>query len=158
MSEQQLTYQGILEMFQETAWQIQETDKIARESHKKIFALGSRIGEIIENMVGGNKIIDKFRALGYEIVQCGRNISFEYIKLDIRGEIDLFLEDGEIAILIEVKTTLTTADVQRHIERMEKYRRCADARGDKRRFVGAVADIQKDTESNSDSILQENFP
>jgi methanogenic corrinoid protein MtbC1 len=124
---------------QETDRYIKETNRVAREAHKKISKLGSRIGDIIENMVGGNKIIEKFRALGYEIVQCGRNISFEYIKLNIRGEIDLFLENGEIAILIEVKTTLTMADVRRHIDRLEKYRRCADARGDKRRFIGAVA-------------------
>ena len=42
--------------------------------------------------------------------------------------------------MIEVKTTLETADVRRHIERLEKYRRYANASsGDKRRFIGAVA-------------------
>ena len=42
-------------------------------------------------------------------------------------------------ILIEVKTTLETADVRKHIRQLEQYRCCADVRGDKRRFVGAVA-------------------
>ena len=117
---------------------MQETDRQIKEAHKKISALGSRIGEIIENMVSGN-IVDKFQAFGYEILQCGRNIKYEYKKIGIRGEIDLFLENGEIAILVEVKTSLETADVHRHMERLEEYRRCADARGDKRRFIGAVA-------------------
>ncbi|MDR0327041.1 MAG: PD-(D/E)XK nuclease family protein [Planctomycetaceae bacterium] len=145
MSEKPLTYEGVLEMFretreqmQETNRQIQETWRIAREAHRKISSLGSRIGEIVENMVGGDKVIDLFQALGYEISQYHRNTSFGR-ELGLRGEIDLFLENGNVAILIEVKTTLRTADVREHMERLEKYRRCADARGDKRRFIGAVA-------------------
>ena len=152
MSGQPLTYEGILELFRElkeqmsetarqmkeTDRRMKETDRIARKAHKKVSELGSRIGEIIENMVAGN-IVDKFQALGYEILQCARNVKYEYKKLKIRGEIDLFLEDGEIAILIEVKTTLETADVRKHIGQMEEYRHIADARGDKRRFIGAVA-------------------
>jgi hypothetical protein len=117
-----------------------EFDRRNKALDKKISALGSRIGEIVENMVGGNgNIVDKFQAFGYEILQCARNVKYAYKKLKIRGEIDLFLEDGDVAILIEVKTTLETADVRRHIERLEEYRRYADARGDKRRFIGAVA-------------------
>jgi len=78
--------------------------------------------------------------LAYDVTECSRNKFFENKKLGIRGEIDLFLDDGDVAILIEVKTTLETADVRKHIERLEKYRRCVDAKGDnKRRFIGAVA-------------------
>jgi len=145
MPEQPLTYEGVWEMFRETDRRFQETDRRFQETarqmkatDKKISALGSRIGKIIENMVAGN-IVKMFQAYNYDIVQCGRNVKYEYKKLGIRGEIDLFLEDGEVAILIEVKTTLETADVRKHIRQLEEYRRCADARGDKRRFVGAVA-------------------
>ncbi|MCL2877967.1 MAG: hypothetical protein FWF13_04225 [Acidobacteria bacterium] len=155
MSEQQspLTYEGVLEMFrqtdrmiqelgrkmEETDRQMKETDRIVKQTSKAIASLGSRIGEIVENMVKGN-IVDKFHALGYDVTQYSRNKFFEYKKLAIRGEVDLFLENGEVAILIEVKTTLETTDVRRHVERLEKYRRYANAAsGDKRRFIGAVA-------------------
>ena len=147
MSEQSaLTYEGILEMFretdrkmEETRQMIKETSQQMKETDKKISALGSRIGEIIESMVKGN-IVAKFQELGYEVTECSRNKSFAYKKLGISGEIDLFLDDGEIAILIEVKTSLETSDVRSHIERIEKYRRCTDAKGaNKRRFIGAVA-------------------
>ena len=37
----------------------QETDRRMKETDKKISALGSRIGEIVENMLGG-RILDKF--------------------------------------------------------------------------------------------------
>ena len=124
----------------ETAQQMKETDRLAKEAHKKISKLGSRIGDIVEHMLG-DRIIDKFQALGYAITQCGRRYKFGLPKSVDRGEVDLYLENGDIAILIEIKTTLQTADVRKHLERMEKFRRCADARGDKRRFIGAVAGI-----------------
>jgi hypothetical protein len=152
MAKQQLTYKGVLKLFMETreqmketsrkiqevSEQIKETARLSKETDKKISALGSRIGEIIESMVEGG-VVDKFQALDYEITQCARDVKFGSPKSDIRGEIDLFLENGDIAILIEVKTTLGTADVRKHIERLKKYRRYADEKRDKRRFIGAVA-------------------
>ena len=160
MSAQQLTYESVLELIRENSREIgrvvkeqgaefdrrmmetdrrqKETDRIARKAQKIVGDLGCRIGEIVEKMVEGN-IVEKFRALDYEIMQCAQNVNYEYKKLGIRGEIDLFLEDGDVAILIEVKTTLTTLRVRKHIRKIEEYRRYADARGDKRRFIGAVA-------------------
>ena len=119
--------------FQETAEQIKKT-------HQDIGFLGSRIGDIIENMVGG-RIIDKFQALGYDVDDYVRKHAFQNKKLGIAGQIDLMLHDGDVAILIEVKTTLEIADVRKHLERMEKYRQYANAfgYGKHMRFVGAVA-------------------
>jgi hypothetical protein len=119
--------------FQEVADQIEAT-------HKEIGALGSRIGDIITGMVKGN-IVEKFQALGYNNLDdyCEKK-KFKNKKLGLKGEIDLFVENGDIAILIEVKTTLETKDVRDHISRLEKFRRCVDAKGtDTRRFIGAVA-------------------
>jgi len=172
MSEQQLTYESVLEMIREanrstnrsirrTSRLIkeqgaefdrlmkerdaeydkvrQETDRRMKATDKKISALGSRIGEIVENMLGG-RILDKFHALGYEVDDYTRNHSFRLSKLGIKGEIDLILHNGDISILIEVKTTLDTADVRQHVERIDKYRTYADARwGDTTRYIGAVA-------------------
>jgi len=162
MSEQQsaLTYEGVLELFRQTSAQMKETDRIVKETseqmretdrkmqetdrkimetNRQIAALGSRIGEIVENMVKG-KIVEKFQAFGYVITRYSRNLSFKCKKIGIGGEVDLFLENGEVAILIEVKTTLETADVRNHIARLEKFRRYIDATsGDQRRFIGAVA-------------------
>jgi hypothetical protein len=90
-------------------------------------------------MVGG-RIVDKFRALGYDVTFFSRRSTFENKKLGIRGEFDMVLDDGDVTILIEVKTTLETADVRSHIERLEKYRRYVDAKGgNNKRFIGAVA-------------------
>jgi len=166
MSEQlmPLTYEGILEMFretdrkfqetwrqiQETARQMKETDQRLdrksqevweqiKQTNKDVGGLTSSISALVSNMVKGN-IIEKFEALGYgDLDRCSEKQTFRNKKLGIKGEIDLFLENGDIAILVEVKTTLEIKDVRDHIERLEKFRRYSDARGDKRRFVGAVA-------------------
>ena len=132
---QELTV-GILELKEsqkETAAQMKATDK-------KISALGSRIGEIIEHMVRGN-ILDKFQDLGYDVTGCSPNKTFKNKKLGIEGEIDLLLDDGDTAILISVKTTLETADVRKHIKKIKEYRLYIQARGicEHQKFVGAVA-------------------
>jgi hypothetical protein len=116
----------------------EELAQFRKEFNRGFAKIQDRIGEIIEEMVRGD-IVGKFQKLDYEFTQCARRVEFENKKLRIAGEIDLFLEDGDLAMLIEVKTTLETADVKRHVERLEKYRRYANARRDKRRFVAAVA-------------------
>ncbi|HBT77963.1 MAG TPA: DUF3782 domain-containing protein [Planctomycetaceae bacterium] len=164
-----LTYEGVLELFRQTDQRFQETDRLMRETFqetdqrmdrmvqetdrrrqeidrrmqetdRKISALGSRIGEIVENMIGGD-IVAQFRALGYAVSAYSRNKVFGIAGTSASGEIDLLLEDGDVAILIEVKTALKTADVNEHVERLQKYRRYIDEHGDvdKRRYIGAVA-------------------
>jgi len=152
-----LTYEQMMSLFLETREQMKESDrnfnrrmkKIERKfqesaeqlkaTQKEVGKLGSRIGEIIENMVKGD-VVAKFQAFDYDITEYSLHKKFANKDLNIRGEVDLFLEDGDVAILLEVKTALETKDVRDHIERIEKYRRYADAKGgDKRRFIGAVA-------------------
>ena len=116
-----------------------EYDRMRKELNSKIGKLGNRIGDIIEHMLGG-KIIDKFNDLGYAVKDCTRNHFFEMSKLGIKGEIDLILHDGDISILIEVKTTLETSDVRKYLKKIEEFRIYADARWkDVPRFIGAVA-------------------
>ena len=49
------------------------------------------------------------------------------------------LENGDTAILVEIKTELTVERIKKHINRLEKMRKYADLHGDKRTFLGAVA-------------------
>jgi hypothetical protein len=157
-----LTYEGILELFrqsdlrfkqwlqdsalefdrrmQELDKQMKETDKQIERTSKEVSSLGSRVGEIVENMVGGD--IDKqFQALGYNVTAQSRNKTFGEEKTNDNGEIDLLLEDGDVAILIEAKTKLKVDDVHGHIKRLEKYRAYLNKTGkaDRWQLVGAVA-------------------
>ena len=62
MSAQPLTYEGILELFRELKEQISETARQVKRTSQEVSSLGSRVGEIVENMVGGD-IVEQFQAL-----------------------------------------------------------------------------------------------
>ena len=154
-----LTYEQMMALFLETREQMKETERMIKESalaqekkweqerkewdrrmektDQKIADLGDRIGQLVETMVEGG-ILRLFKALGYSFDICSRDIEFGNETLGIDGEIDLFLENGEYALLVEVKTNLSVSDVKNHVKRLEKYRRLADFRNDKRRFIAAV--------------------
>jgi hypothetical protein len=154
MSAQPLTFEDVHKMFlqsalrmekieqivQKNAEQQAKTERLLKRTEQTIGRLGNRIGDIIEHMVGGGNIVKQFRALNYDVTAHYRNKIFGK-GTENYGEIDLILEDGDVAILISVKTKLTTGDIREHIEQLEKYRRYIDAKGngDKRRFIGAVA-------------------
>jgi hypothetical protein len=164
-----LTYERILELFHETREQFrlndlrfqermdrmsqeaelrkqeaelrsQKLERQMKETDDKISALGSRIGEIVENMIGGD-IVGQFQALGYAVTAYSRNKKFGIKGTSASGEIDLLLEDGDVVILIEAKTALKTADVLDHIDRLEKYRSEINKNGnmDRRKLIGAIA-------------------
>jgi len=167
MSEQSLTYESVLELIREGTAAFQremqeyrlerqrsaaefdremkrsaaEFDRRMKETDKKIGKLTDSIGMMVENMVGSKKLIKQFQEkYGYIIESHSRNKTFgDRQPDDMKGEIDLFLENGEIAILIEVKTTLRKQGVRECMHVLRKFRRFSDTRGDKRRFIGAVA-------------------
>jgi hypothetical protein len=53
--------------------------------------------------------------------------------------VDVWLENGEFALAVEVKSYPRVEDVKDHIKRMEILRKYADERDDKRKLLGAVA-------------------
>jgi hypothetical protein len=144
-------YESVLELFkktdlrfdrrfQEVADQIAATDRAIEKTHKEVGTLTRNVGAMVEKMVGDGSLVAQFRALGLRVKSHSRHKFFGDEGTANSGEIDLFLEDGDVAILVEAKTTLKQDDVEEHIERIEKYRRFADADGPSgKRFVGAVA-------------------
>jgi hypothetical protein len=144
MAEPSVFFEEIRELFRESDRKFKEQnekfDRRMKAMDKRHAGLSSSVGKMIEHMIRKN-IAGQFQALGYDVTEIGRNHSFENDKLGIRGEIDVVLYDGDVVILIEVKTTLEIYDVRKHIERLEKYRRHVDAKPirDNKRYVGAVA-------------------
>ena len=178
MSEQPLTYEGILELFRQAERRMEKFEQerkasaaeYAREKKERdaeyerrmrktelamermcqeIGGLGNSIGRIIEHMIG-ERIIEKFQALGYNVTHpVVRNCSFSSTKLGLYGEFDLTLVDSDIIILIEVKTTLETSHVRKHLKKIEEYHNHIAAEGfvqphvrhllPNTRFIGAVA-------------------
>jgi len=163
MSSQTPTFDEMMALFLETREQIKETDQLVKEYvkkqdesirkqeeaakkqlaeekkwNKRFAEFSDRLGDLIATMVRGG-IVRLFQELGYSFSRCSRGgTSFRDDTIGVHGEIDLFLEDGDYALLVEVKLKLSIDDVKDHIERVEKYRLYADARNDKRRLIAAV--------------------
>jgi DNA replicative helicase MCM subunit Mcm2 (Cdc46/Mcm family) len=125
---------------EETALQLKETDRIVKETAKQMGMHNNRFGEIVEYMVAPN-LKEKFREMGLKFHQASLDVVFSDDDDNALFEVDIFLQNGEKAMLVEVKTKLTTEDVKEHIERLEKMRKYADLHGDKRAFLGAVAGV-----------------
>ena len=120
----------------------EEDDRLNKESERRLQrelgALSKRMGEIVEFTIEPN-LVTKFRELNYDFDKVGRNMVIEDRKHGIFTEIDAFLENDDKVLAVEIKTKPAVSDVDYHIERMEKLRRYADFRGDKRAYLGAVA-------------------
>ena len=133
-------------------------DRIAKQQEKtdkQLGKLGKRMGEVIEYMVAPN-LRQKFRDLGLNFPTVNIDSEVADFDNDIFLEIDVKLENGDKAMLVEVKTKPTTEDVQDHIERLEKMRKYADLHGDKRVFLGAVAGVVM-SENVKKYVLKQGF-
>jgi hypothetical protein len=123
----------------EKVWAMfQETDRRFKETDRKISKLGSRIGDLVEELIAPN-ILEKFNRLGYVFGKVAPNVRYSDVRGKMVAEVDILLENGDAVLAVEVKTNLTDSDVRDHIERMEKLRSYADEHRDTRRLLGAVA-------------------
>jgi len=125
----------------------QETERFLKENaaalNKQIGSLTNLFGDFTVGMIIP-KINDKFYDLGLVFPEASPNRTFNDRENGLAFEIDIMLENGDKAMLIEVKTKLTVERINKHIERLEKMRRYADTHGDsepkvRRTFLGAVA-------------------
>jgi hypothetical protein len=133
-----LTFEKVWAMFQETDLKFQETDRKFQETDRKISKLGSRIGDLVEELIVPN-ILEKFNKLGYVFGKVAPNVRYSDPHGRIIAEVDILLENGDAVLAVEVKTNLTDNDVRDHVARMEKLRRYANEHQDKRKLLGAVA-------------------
>jgi len=117
-----------------------ETDRIVKETSKQIGTINNRFGEIVEYMIAPN-LKEKFREMGLKFHQASPDVVFSDDDNDIKFEVDVLLQNGDKAMLVEAKATFTTEDVKDHVERLKKMRKYADLHGDKRVFLGAVAGV-----------------
>ncbi|MDR2182078.1 MAG: hypothetical protein LBN92_05295, partial [Treponema sp.] len=75
-----LTFEKVWAMFKETDRKFKETDRKFKETDRKISKLGSRIGDLVEELIAPN-ILEKFNKLGYVFGKAGFNVRYR----DARG-------------------------------------------------------------------------
>jgi len=119
---------------------LMENREQMKETDRKLGALVNLFGAVSEYMIAPG-LRDKFRKMGIDFQETSRNTILDDDANNIHLEIDVFLKNGDKAMLVEVKTKLTIERVNKHIERLEKMRKYADLHGDKRTFLGAVAGV-----------------
>jgi len=115
-------------------------DRQIKEMNRRFGDFSNRFGEVVEYLVAPN-LQKKFSEMGYDFQEASKNHKLSNKKHNISLEIDIFLQNGDTAMLVEIKTNLTDSDINEHVKRLEKMRKYADLRGDKRKFLGAVAGV-----------------
>ena len=124
----------------ETDQAIKEMSLVAKETNKRLGDFTNSFGEMVEYMVAPN-LQDRFLDLGLDFDDVSKDRKVRDKKNGIHFQIDVYLENSDTAMLVEVKADLTIGDINTHMERLDKMRRYADLRGDRRAFLGAVAGI-----------------
>ena len=127
-------------ILQELGKKQEELVENQKETNRQIEKLGNRMGKIVEHMIA-RYLRQKFRELGLNFPKANPNSDVSDYDNNIFFQIDIMLENDDKAMLVEVRTNLTTEDVKDHIKRIEKMRAYADLHGDKRTFLGSVAGV-----------------
>jgi hypothetical protein len=115
-----------------------ETDRQMKKTDHKIGELGNRFGELAEHLVTPN-IAEKFRALNYTFTKTGPNVEFSDRNGKALTEVDVWLENGDFVMVVEVKSRPRKRDVGEHVKRMGILRAYLDERNDRRKLLGAIA-------------------
>jgi len=135
----------------------EETERIVKENalqtKKDKAEFNERLGNYIKlfgdftEYTMAPKLREKFTEFGLDFPRTNRNMKVKDKVNNIFLETDIMLENGDKAMLVEIKTQLTVERINKHIERLEKMRKYADLHGDKRTFLGAVAGVVVDDEA-----------
>jgi len=136
--------QEIRQLMQENERIRKENEQDYKKKHDEFYEnlghLTNLFGEVTEAMIAP-KICEKFEEYGLSFPRANPNVRFNDRVNNISFEVDIMLENGDKAMLIEAKTKLTIDRINYHLNRMEKMQKYARLHGDKRTFLGAVAGI-----------------
>ena len=111
-------------------------EKSLSDLSKNLGGLGNMQGRLTEAMFSEG-LWEKFRDIGFQFTTQAQNKKFTNNGMVII-EADFFLENGDYAMPVEIKTELTVDDVDDHIIRIQKIRDYMDAKNDNRKLMGAV--------------------
>jgi hypothetical protein len=135
----QETTQETQKQFREVQQEISNLTKTIDNQSKNIDGINNTIGKITE-AIFLPEIHEKFKAFGYNFNDSSTspNKIFRH-KGQAIAEADIYLENGAVSMIIEVKTKLTQTDIDDHIERIETLRSYFDKMGNNRNILGAIA-------------------
>ena len=147
------TFESVWALIERVGERLDRIGEKQEKTDQQIGKLTNLFGEFTESMIAP-ALCEKFSEFGYIFERNNTRAVFTDHKNGISFEVDAMLENGDKAMLVEVKTQLTAERVNKHIERLEKMRRFADLRGDKRTFLGAVAAVVVPDEARDYALSQ----
>jgi prefoldin subunit 5 len=140
----------------------QNVDKLTFDVDKvseNVDGLNKSQGKLMEEMFTAH-VWEKFAEYGYEFTK-GSRTRFKENK-QVIAEVDIFLENGDYVMAIEVKNILSNAWVDDHLERLATVRDYMDRHNDKRKLVGGVAggyvpeNVKRYAENNGLYVMVQN--
>jgi hypothetical protein len=134
----QETSREIQEMNRETDRKFRETGRLLDRTTRMVGDLSNKFGELSEYLIVPN-MTAKFNNLGFAFTKAGRNIVYRGPGGKLLTEVDVLLENGDVVMIVEIKSDLTENHITHHLNRMEKLRVYGDAHRDGRKLMGAVA-------------------
>jgi len=118
----QQTFKEIKETFADTDKKFEQTDRKFRQTDRKINKLSELFtgqwGKVIESLVAPSAL-SLFKDRGIKVNQSFQRIESQ--KNGLQMEIDILLTNEQIAVAIEVKTTLKVQDVREFLDKLEKF-------------------------------------
>ena len=104
----------------ETDRKFQESDRQIKQLGKQIGDLCNRLGEFVEGLVKP-AVVRLFQDRGIAVHEVHADVSVN--RHDEGIQIDLLVVNDAEAVVVAVKSKLTQADVNDHLERLAKFKR-----------------------------------
>jgi len=136
---------------------VAETSKVVEETSKTVAETSENVGNVNNNLGKFTEIV-VIPGIRREINAQGHDFKRSYANKKVwvrvrenkrlEAEVDLFLTNGAEAMAVEIKTTLKSSDVTKHIRQLEKLRKCeVEAGVQGKELYGALAGVYVDADA-----------
>jgi hypothetical protein len=132
------TPETVWALLQEVGRKQEEAAQQIKELNKQMGGLHRSFGELAEHLVAPN-LVTKFRELHYTFTQSAYDVEFKDSNGSTLTEVDVWLENVDYVMAVEIKSKLLKKDVDEHLERMEILKGYANEHKDTRKLLGSVA-------------------
>lgn len=147
--------QEIWELFRETGRKFEESRREFEKRDERLSQKVAAVGEQVAALTGKwGKFVEGLIAPAAERLFKERGIEVDKIYQRVRAhkngaalEVDIMVINRRDAVLIEAKSTLKTADIDEHLERLARFKQFFPEYQDRRVF-GAVAGIVIEEEAD----------
>jgi len=127
--ETKLTFESVLELIKQQSITFNQNLENSRiEFDRKIGELSGTWGKFVVEMVKP-KIVELFNEKGIQIETIIQSVQ-GFKNNQLFYEIDLLLINTNIAVVVEIKSSLSVDDVNEHLKRLEKIKKIAPKRID----------------------------